>query len=157
MLDVNGVMRIGERAIGPSERPFVIAEMSGNHNGSLDRALAIVDAAAQAGASAIKLQTYTADTMTLDMAEGEFFLSDPSSLWRGQSMHELYASASTPWEWHGPIMERAAENGILAFSSPLMNPLWIAWRNWRFRRTRSRPSNAWISPSSSGLQRRGSH
>lgn len=118
MLDVNGVMRIGERAIGPSERPFVIAEMSGNHNGSLDRALAIVDAAAQAGASAIKLQTYTADTMTLDMAEGEFFLSDPSSLWRGQSMHELYASASTPWEWHGPIMERAAENGILAFSSP---------------------------------------
>lgn len=118
MRDVKGIVRIGGRAIGPSEPPFVIAEMSGNHNGSLDRALAIVDAAAEAGAAAIKLQTYTADTMTLEMAEGEFFLSDPNSLWKGRSMHELYASAATPWEWHGPILDRAAERGILAFSSP---------------------------------------
>lgn len=98
--------------------PFIIAEMSGNHNQSLDRALAIVDAAADAGAHAIKLQTYTADTMTLDLAEGEFFISDPKSLWVGQSMHGLYKTAHTPWEWHGPIMERARVRGLQCFSSP---------------------------------------
>ena len=98
--------------------PFIIAEMSGNHNQSLDRALAIVDAAAGTGAHAIKLQTYTAETMTLDLQEDEFFISDPKSLWAGRSMHALYSQAHTPWEWHAPIMERAKHNGILCFSSP---------------------------------------
>jgi pseudaminic acid synthase len=101
-----------------SSSPFIIAEMSGNHNQSLDRALAIVDAAAVAGAHAIKLQTYTAESMTLDLDAGEFFISDPESLWVGQSMYKLYEKAHTPWEWHAPIMERARERGILCFSSP---------------------------------------
>jgi pseudaminic acid synthase len=98
--------------------PFVIAEMSGNHNQSLERALKIVDAAANAGAHAIKLQTYTADTMTLDIKEAEFFIDDPKSLWKGQAMHDLYKLAYTPWEWHKPIMERARAKKILCFSSP---------------------------------------
>lgn len=103
---------------GLRNEPFIIAEMSGNHNESLDRALAIVDAAADAGAHAIKLQTYTADTMTLDLEDGEFFISDPKSLWRGQALHSLYTKAHTPWEWHKPIMDRAHERGIVCFSSP---------------------------------------
>lgn len=101
-----------------STPPFIIAEMSGNHNQSLDRALAIVDAAADAGVQAIKLQTYTAETMTLDLSDNEFFISDPKSLWAGQSMHSLYGQAYTPWEWHEPIMKRAKEKGLLCFSSP---------------------------------------
>ena len=80
------------------KKPYIIAEMSGNHNQSLERALEIVDAAAKSGASAIKLQTYTADTMTLNMNEGEFFISDPNSLWKGQTMHSLFKKAHTPWE-----------------------------------------------------------
>lgn len=100
------------------QHPFIIAEMSGNHNQSLERALAIVDAAADAGAHAIKLQTYTPDTMTLDLDEDEFFISDSQSLWAGQSMHALYQRAHTPWDWHAPIMERARERGIACFSSP---------------------------------------
>jgi pseudaminic acid synthase len=96
----------------------VIAEMSGNHNQSLERALQIVDAAAKAGAHALKLQTYTADTLTLAINEGEFFIRDEKSLWKGSSLHELYRRAYTPWEWHEPIMRRAAEHGMLAFSTP---------------------------------------
>jgi len=111
-------VKIADRPIGPDAPPFVIAEMSGNHNASLDRALAIVDAAAETGAHAIKLQTFTADTMTLDIHEGEFFISDPNSLWRGQALHSLYQQAYTPWEWHAPIMARARERGLLCFSSP---------------------------------------
>lgn len=99
-------------------RPVIIAEMSGNHNQSLGRALDIVDAAALAGAHAIKLQTYTADTMTLDRQEGEFFISDPESMWAGQSMHALYQQAYTPWDWHRPIIERAKAKGLICFSSP---------------------------------------
>lgn len=111
-------MRIGGRAIGSGKKPYVIAEMSGNHNGSLARALALVDAAACAGVDAIKLQTYTADTMTLNLREGEFMVSDAHGLWAGRSLHDLYQEAHTPWEWHGALMERAASNGIACFSSP---------------------------------------
>lgn len=111
-------MYIGDHNIGPDTVPYIIAEMSGNHNQSLDHALAIVDAAAEAGAHAIKLQTYTADTMTLALDGGEFFISDPQSIWVGQSMHNLYDQAHTPWEWHAPIMERAASRGLVCFSSP---------------------------------------
>jgi N-acetylneuraminate synthase len=111
-------IEIAGRSIGKDYPPFVIAEMSGNHNQSLDRALAIVDAAAASGAHAIKLQTYTADTMTLDVRGGSFEINDPDSLWVGQNLHDLYKKAYTPWEWHAPIMERASELGLLCFSSP---------------------------------------
>lgn len=111
-------MRIAGRAIGRDSAPFVIAEMSGNHNQSLERAFEIVDAAAAAGAHALKLQTYTADTITLDVKEGDFFISDEASLWNGSSLHDLYQRACTPWDWHKPIMRRAAERGLLCFSTP---------------------------------------
>ena len=100
-------MKIANRPVGRGEAPFIIAEMSGNHNQSLDRALAIVDAAADAGAHALKLQTYTPDTMTLDLDKGEFFIDDEKSLWKGQSVHALYQKAYTPPEWHGPIFGHA--------------------------------------------------
>ncbi len=109
---------IGDKVVGPSHRPLIIAEMSGNHNQSLDRALAIVDAAARAGAHGLKLQTYTADTMTLDVDTEGFRIDDENSLWRGRSLHDLYAEAHTPWEWHAPIMERCSDHGMLVFSSP---------------------------------------
>lgn len=111
-------IKIASRLVGSGHPPFVIAEMSGNHNQSLERALAIVDAAAQAGAHAIKLQTYTADTMTLDTRGGGFEISDPNSLWAGQNLHDLYKKAYTPWEWHRPIIERARELDLICFSSP---------------------------------------
>lgn len=111
-------MQIGDRRVGRDAPPLVIAEMSGNHNQSLERALRIVDAAAAAGAHALKLQTYTADTMTLAMNEGEFYISDEKSLWKGTSLHDLYKQAYTPWEWHAPIMKRARDRGMLCFSSP---------------------------------------
>jgi pseudaminic acid synthase len=109
---------IGGRMIGERHPPFVIAEMSGNHNQSLERALEIVEAAARTGASALKIQTYTPDTMTLDLDEGEFHISDPKNLWVGKSLYQLYGEAFTPWEWHKPIFERARELGIIAFSTP---------------------------------------
>jgi pseudaminic acid synthase len=115
---MNQEIRLGEMIIGSGRAPLVVAEMSGNHNQSLDRALAIVDAAAAAGAHALKLQTYTADTMTIDMTSGEFFIDDPESLWQGQSLHELYRQAYTPWDWHQPIFDRCRELGLLAFSTP---------------------------------------
>ena len=100
------------------QKPFIIAEMSGNHNQSLERALAIVDAAAAAGVDAIKIQTYTADTMTLDIDTGEFFIADKDSLWKGESLYRLYEKAHTPWEWHKPIFDRCKEHGIMGFSTP---------------------------------------
>lgn len=100
------------------DHPFIIAEMSGNHNQSLERALAIVDAAAEAGVDAVKIQTYTAETMTLAIDTGEFFISDKDSLWKGESLYQLYEKAHTPWEWHGPIFERCKERGIMGFSTP---------------------------------------
>ena len=111
-------MQIGERRLGTDTRPFVVAEMSGNHNQSLDRALAIVDAAADAGADAIKLQTYTADTITLDLPDGDFVIADPNSPWSGRNLHELYRAAYTPWEWHRPIFDHARHRGLICFSSP---------------------------------------
>ncbi|MBD1381928.1 pseudaminic acid synthase [Metabacillus arenae] len=104
--------------IGKNNRPFIIAEMSGNHNHSLERALAIVEAAANAGVSALKLQTYTADTMTLDMDTKEFFIDDPENLWKGNSLYKLYKQAYTPWEWHEPIFKRCRELNIIPFSTP---------------------------------------
>ena len=98
--------------------PFIIAEMSGNHNQSLERALAIVDAAADAGVDAVKIQTYTADTMTIDIDTGEFFISDKDSLWKGETLYHLYEKAHTPWEWHTAIFERCKERGIVGFSTP---------------------------------------
>lgn len=109
---------IAGRAIGLGQTPFVIAEMSGNHNQSLERALEIVEAAAKAGAHALKIQTYTPDTMTIDLDEREFHISDPNSLWAGTSLYKLYGEAYTPWEWHKPIFDRARELGIIAFSTP---------------------------------------
>lgn len=101
-----------------NKMPYIIAEMSGNHNQSLERALAIVDAAAMAGAHALKLQTYTADTITLDVRGGEFEIQDQNSLWAGKNLHDLYKQAYTPWEWHKPLFDRAKEMGMMAFSSP---------------------------------------
>lgn len=109
---------IGGRRIGGSNPPFVIAEMSGNHNQSLDRALAIVDAAASAGAHALKVQTYTADTMTLQLSGNGFSVEDSSSLWSGRMLYDLYDEAHTPWEWHRPIFERCSAHGMIGFSSP---------------------------------------
>ena len=101
-----------------SDHPFIIAEMSGNHNQSLERALAIVDAAADAGVDAVKIQTYTADTMTIDIDTGEFFISDKDSLWKGETLYQLYEKAHTPWEWHTAIFDRCKERGIMGFSTP---------------------------------------
>ena len=111
-------MKIGPHQLGKAHAPMVIAEMSGNHNQSLDRALEIVAAAAAAGAHALKLQTYTADTMTLNIDAPEFRIEDEQSLWHGKTLYELYEEAHTPWEWHAPIMDRAKELGLICFSTP---------------------------------------
>ena len=112
------MINIGKHQIGPESKPFIIAEMSGNHNQSLDRAIAIVEAAADAGAHGLKIQTYTPDTMTLDLNEGDFHISDPDNLWSGRSLYDLYGEASTPWEWHKPIFDRANELGMIGLSTP---------------------------------------
>lgn len=109
---------IADRLIGRDFAPFIIAEMSGNHNQSLELAMEIVEAAAKTGAHALKIQTYTPDTMTLDLDEREFHISDPKSLWTGVSLYKLYSEACTPWEWHRPIFVRAHELGMVAFSTP---------------------------------------
>lgn len=112
------MLKIAERDVGLGAKPYLIAEMSGNHNQSLDRALAIVDAAASTGADAIKLQTYTAETMTLDVKGPGFVIEDPNSMWAGRQLFDLYKEAYTPWEWHRPIMDRAASHGMHCFSTP---------------------------------------
>ncbi|MGE7778927.1 pseudaminic acid synthase [Peribacillus sp. NPDC097264] len=114
MKDIN----IQGRMIGPSHPPFIIAEMSGNHNHSLDRALEIVEAAAKAGAHALKIQTYTADTMTLNIDNEEFNIEDKSSLWNKKNLYKLYQQAYTPWEWHETIFKRCRELGLIPFSTP---------------------------------------
>lgn len=112
------MIKLEGHSIGAGNRPFIIAEMSGNHNQSLDRALAIVEAAAKAGAHGLKIQTYTPDTMTIDLNEREFHISDSKSLWVGNSLYKLYGEAYTPWEWHQPIFDRARELGMVPFSTP---------------------------------------
>jgi N-acetylneuraminate synthase len=114
MKDIN----IGNITIGNQHKPFVIAEMSGNHNQSIEKALSIIDAAADAGAHAIKLQTYTPDTLTIDVSHGEFNINDTNSLWKGRNLYELYQEAMTPWEWHKALFDRAKEKGVLCFSTP---------------------------------------
>lgn len=111
-------IKIGRFEIGRDQPPFIIAEMSGNHNQSLDKALAIVEASAAAGVQALKIQTYTADTMTLDINTGEFFIDDPQNLWQGSSLYSLYQQAYTPWEWHEAIFAKCRELGIVGFSTP---------------------------------------
>lgn len=112
------VITIGEHRVGPGERPFVIAEMSGNHNGSLDRACEIVDAIAGTGAQAVKLQTYRADTITIDADGPAFRIRDDHGLWGGRNLYQLYEQAHTPWEWHEPLFTRARSLGLVPFSSP---------------------------------------
>lgn len=112
------MIKIGHKEIGQHAKPFIIAEMSGNHNQSLERALHLVELAAEAGVDALKLQTYTPDTITLDIHTGEFFIQDDASLWKGSSLYNLYKEAYTPWEWHKAIFDKANELGLLAFSSP---------------------------------------
>ncbi len=112
------VIKIGDHSIGLGYPPFIVAEMSGNHNQSLERALEIVDAAARAGVHAIKLQTYTADTLTMDIEKDEFYIDDPKSLWKGSSLYDLYKQSYTPWEWHKPIFEHCRRIGITIFSTP---------------------------------------
>jgi pseudaminic acid synthase len=111
-------MKIADRNIGINHPPFIIAEMSGNHNQSIETALRIVDAAAAAGATAIKLQTYTADTMTIKSSQNDFIVMDEKSLWSGESLYDLYDKAHTPWAWHKIIFDRAQCHGMLAFSTP---------------------------------------
>jgi pseudaminic acid synthase len=111
-------IKVGKSYIGANHPPFIIAEMSGNHNQSLKRALEIVDAVASSGAQALKIQTYTPDTMTIDLNEREFHISDENSLWKGKSLYDLYGEAHTPWEWHEEIFTRARKKGLIPFSSP---------------------------------------
>lgn len=113
---MNGV-RIGGRDVGPGRRPLVIAEMSGNHNGSLDSALEIVRFVAGCGADAIKLQTFTPGTLTIDSRRPEFFIDDPESLWHGRRLWELYEEAHTPWDWHAPIFDLARSLGLACIST----------------------------------------
>ena len=111
-------IKIGSLQIGLREPPFIIAEMSGNHNHSLDAALSIVDAAAESGVSALKLQTYTPETMTLNLNSKEFRVNNESSLWNGETLFDLYSKAYTPWEWHEEIYSRAKSKGLIVFSTP---------------------------------------
>ena len=115
---IKQTVSIGGRLIGRAHPPFVIAEMSGNHNQSLERALEIVEAAAKTGVHALKIQTFTPDTMTLDLNEREFHIADPKSPWNGSSLYQLYSEAHTPWEWHEPIFKKARELGMIPFSTP---------------------------------------
>ena len=109
-------IEIAGRRIGADRPPYIIAELSANHNGSLETAMRIIEQAKKAGADAVKLQTYRADTITLDCDSDEFLIK--SGLWNGRTLYELYEEAHTPWEWHQPLFEHARELGITIFSSP---------------------------------------
>lgn len=110
-------MKILDSIVSPAERPYIIAEVSANHGGELSRALDLVAAAADAGASAVKFQTYTADTMTIECDRPEFRIDNAESLWNGRTLYDLYDEAHTPWDWHAPLFEEARRLGIHAFSS----------------------------------------
>lgn len=111
-------MKLGNRLIGSTCRPYIIAEMSGNHNQSLEKALQIVELAAECGVDALKIQTYTADTITLNAQTDDFIITNPNSLWKGRTLYDLYEEAHTPWDWHEAIFKRAEELGVTIFSSP---------------------------------------
>jgi len=118
MSAVTHEVMIAGRKIGVGQKPFIIAEMSGNHDQSLEKALKIVEEVAKSGADALKLQTYTPDTITLDLSHGDFFVSNLHKDWDGDSLYNLYKKAYTPWEWHQEIFKRARELGLIVFSTP---------------------------------------
>ncbi|MCP5464805.1 MAG: pseudaminic acid synthase [Deltaproteobacteria bacterium] len=115
---MNKNIKLGKHSVGDDHPPFVIAEMSGNHQHSLDRAFQLIDAAGTAQVHALKIQTFTADTMTLNLSQAEFVINDPKSLWHGRSLYDLYEEAHTPWDWHKPLQERCHKNGLEFFSTP---------------------------------------
>ena len=114
-------IKLKNKTISSNHSPFIVAEMSGNHNQSKENAFKIVEAAVKSGADAIKLQTYTADTMTLNLKSKDFYISDNNSLWKGQSLSELYSKGSTPWNWHKDIIKYANKKKIICFSTPFDN------------------------------------
>ena len=109
-------MRIGNKNLGGDKPVFIIAELSANHNGSIDTALETIKAAKRAGADCIKLQTYTPDTITIDSRKDDFLIK--GTIWEGKNLYELYKEAYTPWEWHKDLFDAAAEEGLICFSSP---------------------------------------
>lgn len=111
-------IRIGSYLIGPSHPPFIVAELSGNHNQSLEKAKNLIALAKAAGVHAVKLQTYTPDTITLNSQNPEFLIDEPTSLWKGRNLYDLYQEAHTPWEWHASLFEYAKKLGLVIFSSP---------------------------------------
>lgn len=115
---IDQVIEIDDRKLGVGHPPFIIAELSGNHDGSIDKAHKIIDAAAEAGANAVKLQTYTADTLTIDCDKPDFVIQDSNSPWEGRNLYSLYEEAHTPWEWHKDLFQHARERGLVCFSSP---------------------------------------
>ena len=117
MID-SGCFQVANRSVGGGYPPFIVAEMSGNHNQSLQRALSIVEKASESGVHALKLQTYTPETMTIRHNKGEFLVSHSNSSWNGRSLYDLYQDAHTPWEWHQPIFDRCRDLGLICFSTP---------------------------------------
>ena len=112
------MIKIKNIKIGKGFKPVIVAEMSGNHNQSLERALKIVESAAKSGAKMLKLQTYTADTMTINSDKRDFYISDKKSLWYGKNLYQLYKTSFTPWNWHAKIKKKCDELGIIFFSTP---------------------------------------
>jgi len=111
-------IKLSNYTISDESSPFVVAELSGNHNNSLDLAMRLVEEAADAGANAFKLQTYTADTMTIDCHEPDFLIAGTGKKWDKRTLFDLYSEASTPWEWHQPLYDRCKELGMIPFSTP---------------------------------------
>lgn len=131
-------IRIDNKVISEDSPTFIVAEMSGNHNMDFDRAVEIMKAAKEAGADAVKIQTYTADTITLDCDDPCFQITQ-GTLWDGVTLHKLYQTAYTPWEWQPRLKRMAEDMGLLLFPRHLILPVWIFWRIWMYRRTRSHP------------------
>ena len=132
---------IGEREISSDFPPFVIAEVSANHNGSIDRAKDTILAARDAGAHAVKIQTYAPDTMTIDVDNSDFFISD--GLWKGRSLYDLYGEAYTPFEWHEELFAYARRIGVTLFSSPFDESAVDCWPLWTRLPTKWRHSKSW--------------